>query len=216
MDHLQQAILLVMVPPPLRTRKNRIVVGHHSGAAPFGTEHCAVDSAHARHHAIGWCIALEIVEAAAALLGRDCETTVLRERARIAQVGDVLARRSPALGMPLRDSLRTGLIQRQGDAIQRARKVGPDEIWIGFRSRNALRLCVIGRHEPQQHLPLVNEITGFRAARRDAARLRQHDAMLHLHGLEDQHLRARGECGAFIYIGCKTHETSGHRRTQRG
>ena len=95
LDQLEQAVLLAVPEDALRAGQHRVVVGQHRAGAARAEE-LAVDARRARHEAVGGRARDEVVEVAAGALGGDREAPVLDERARVDEVGDVLARGAPA------------------------------------------------------------------------------------------------------------------------
>ena len=85
----QQAVGLGVVEDALRAGEHGVVVGHHRHRP-------AADQAGAGDEPVGRCVALQVVEAAAAALRRHRERAVLGEAAGVEQVVDVLARTAPA------------------------------------------------------------------------------------------------------------------------
>ena len=92
LGQLEHAVLLAVVLQPLRAGEHGVVVGHDDAARALVAEQVAVDAADAGDQAVGGRALDQILERAPAALGGDRQRAVLDERARVAEVVDVLAR----------------------------------------------------------------------------------------------------------------------------
>ena len=101
LDQLEEAVLLAVAEGALGPGQDRVVVGEDRAGGALGREEVAVDAGGAADQAVGGGAGDQVVELAAAALGGDRVAAVLDEGAGVDQVGEVLARRAPAGGVPL-------------------------------------------------------------------------------------------------------------------
>ena len=123
----QHAVGFLVVAHALRAGQHRRVVRHEHHAL-------ALDLADAGHHAVGRRVAHQVVGRAAAALRGHGQGTVFDEAARIAQVGDVLARRAQAQGMALGHGFGALRVLREGQARLQFLQIGADVRGTGGRT----------------------------------------------------------------------------------
>ena len=90
---LKHPIFLAMVLMPLRAGQHRVVVRHDDGARLVGAEQISIDSRKPGDEPVSRRVFDQVVLGAPAPLRRHDNRPVLDERARIAQLVDILARR---------------------------------------------------------------------------------------------------------------------------
>ena len=187
----EQPVGLGVVAHALRTREHGCVVGHQGAARHLGAEQRAVDGADAGDEAVGRRVRDQVIDGAAAGLGRVRERAVLGEAVRIDEVCDVLARAAQSEGVPLGHRLGPRRVMRQRVAVERLLEVGAQGRFVGGGNRLLHERVVAVARGSELHQQIA-----FRDRR---ARLGQHcehftrghgaDLVLHLHRLEDeQHL----------------------------
>ena len=134
----EQPVGLLVVAHALGAGEHGRVVRHDDGARSLGAERAAVDAADSGHHAVGGRVAQQVVELAPAPLRREREPAVFDEAARVAQVGDVLARGAQAERVPLGDRVGPAGIGEQRFARAQLEQVGAQCV-RGARARGAAR-----------------------------------------------------------------------------
>jgi hypothetical protein len=127
LDQLEQPVLLEVAERALRAGEDGVVVGEHRTGPP-------VDLRRPADEAVGRRAGDQVVEVTPRALRRDRKAPVLHERARVDEVGDVLARRAPAALVALGDG------------------VGP-RVVLGQRARRAQLLHLV-RHRGRSCQPL--------------------------------------------------------------
>ena len=130
-----------MVDGALRSSQHRVVVGHHHAAGAFGAEQLAVDGTDAGHHAVGRKLADGLFQRQPGA-GRQHQLTVLHERAFVAQIVDVFARRALLGATALRHGIRTRRIQRDFMARLHFRQIRAHMRQVDL----LLAALVVGRH----------------------------------------------------------------------
>ena len=156
-----------------------------------------VDAADAGDHAVGRRVADQVVERATAALRRVRQRAVLDEAARVAQVGDVLARGAQSECMPLGDGLGPARVGEQGLACLQREQVGTQrDRCIGrvFRRRRCRRrvrdvLDGVGI-ERRERIARRDDVARPGRERCDASRTEGAHLVLHLHRLDDGDDRA--------------------------
>ena len=123
-DQLEEAVLLAVAERALGAREHRVVVGQHGAGGVFVAEEVAVDARRARHQSVTRGAGDQVGKVAAVALGGDREASVLDERVRVDEVGDVLPGGTAVAGAPALDRLRPGLVLGQRPALQQLCMVG--------------------------------------------------------------------------------------------
>ena len=117
--------------------------------------------------------------------GRQDELAVLDERARVAQVVDVLAGRALAGAAALGDGVGPGLVERDAVALEDLGEVGADVVEVDLVVAAVAVVGDVGLLEKHEHVALVDGVAG---PRRDSRRIRPLGGalidVLHLHGLD--------------------------------
>ena len=121
----EHAVRLRMVDRALRPGQDRVVVRHDDAARPVRAEERLVHRADTGDHAVGREPADYLLHWQAGS-GRQDETAVFDERARVAEVVDVLARRALAGLPPPLHGVGPGGVEGHGLAFEYLREVGPD------------------------------------------------------------------------------------------
>jgi hypothetical protein len=162
---------------------------------PLGAEEQAVDAADAGDHAVGRGVGDQVLQAAAARLRGNRERAVFDEAAFVAQVGDVLARGAPALGVALGHGVRAGGVERcrAWRSITRCRSA---RMWSGVvRALAHRRRGGFGvghrRRAPAAPGPRPGSRRAPRSSCAHAAGLRGAEHVLHLHGFQHGQLGCR-------------------------
>ena len=191
----EQTVGLLVVAHALRSGEHRRVVGHDDGTRALGAEGRAVDAADAGDHPVGRRVAQEVVELAPAPLRRERETTVLDEAARIAEIGDVLARGAQAERMAACDGVGPARIDEQRFARAQFEQVGAQRCAIGIDvvARARRRRLRIDRSQQREHVAGGDDVGDAAAHRLDHAVRRGTHLVLHLHRLDHRDKRAAGD-----------------------
>jgi hypothetical protein len=208
LGQLQQPVGLAVVADPLRAGEDRVVVGEDRGARRLLAEVARVDRADAGDDPVARRPLDQLLEAAPRPLRRQRERAVLGERARVAQVRDVLARRAQPGRTALRDRLGSRrVVARQPPPLEHLSEVGAERVVGGRRAGSArarraslavraarARAAAIprgGQLHPEQRLPLRDLLADCdRQPPHDARRRRDH-LVVHLHRLDHEHRRPR-------------------------
>ena len=194
---LEHAVLLAVVVPALGARQHHVVVGHHHGLRLLGAEEVAVDAGHARHHAVALGVGDQVLHRAAAALRSHHQRAVLHERARIDEVGHVLARRAVAPTVTLGNSVGPVLVEAEAATVEHFGQIGPDVVEIDRGGCFGELHGNLGLLDEQQRVPLVHRVTGRHAQHPHDARDRGGHDVLHLHRFHHRDLLALGDGIAF-------------------
>jgi hypothetical protein len=189
---LEEAVLLPVVLQALRAGQHGVVVRH-------GDDRVARHGADAADEPVGRGAGDEVVQRAAAPLGRDHHRPVLHEAVRIEEVLDVL----PSGPLPRPPTALDGLGSR---GVEPHLVPGPHLGQVGalpgrrIGGRRGTALGGLGarRREHGEEVPRLDEIAGGDPHLRHRAALRRVDRVLHLHRLDDRHLGAGLDEGACL------------------
>src|ERR1700760_833188 len=144
---LKQPVLLEMVAHPLGAGQDGVVVGHGRHRAP-------VDLADPADEPVGGRALDQLLAGAPLLLGGDDQRSVLDERVRVEQIGQVLASGATPGGVALVHGLRTTVIQAERVALA-------DRLQVGAGVRLGVgggRAGSVGRDQDGERLALGHRV----------------------------------------------------------
>ncbi len=175
--------------------------------------------------AVGRGVRPQIRRVAAGPLRSHDQAPVLLEAARVAQVVDVLARCAPAGGVPALGGCHPTRIEGGGGAGPQLCQLRPFVLRVGVigvgvgQGSVASHACghrrvVRARTHGEEEIPGLHGIAGGHRHRVDPARRGGPHDMLHLHGLEHEEQRARGDGVARRHLDAQ--DGAGERRRDVG
>ena len=127
-DQLEEAVLLAVAERALGACEHRVVVGQDGTGGVVVAEEVAVDARRARHQPVARGAGDQVGKVAAVALGGDREASVLDERIRVDEIGDVLPGGAAVAGAPAFDRVGPGRVLGQRPALQQLCVVGTDRL----------------------------------------------------------------------------------------
>jgi hypothetical protein len=149
----------------------------------------AVDRAEPADHPVRRGVGDEVVDVAAAALSGDHERSVLDERVRVDEVGDVLPRRAPADRPALGDGARTGVVEPDAMALVDLGEVrASGGRVVGRLARRGVDRCrSFDRSQVRQHVARHHRDPDVDEELVEPPRLGRGHLVVHLHRLDEEH-----------------------------